>query len=29
VVDESRMRVRLPGATRKALQNFPEFRFAG
>jgi hypothetical protein len=29
VVDEARLRVRLPGATRKALQNFPEFRFAG
>jgi hypothetical protein len=28
VVDEARLRVRLPGATRKALQNFPEFRFA-
>lgn len=28
VIDETRLRVRLPGATRKALENFPEFRFA-
>jgi hypothetical protein len=28
VIDEPRLRVKLPGATRKALQNFPEFRFA-
>jgi hypothetical protein len=29
VIDDARLRVRLPGATRKALRNFPEFRFAG
>jgi hypothetical protein len=29
VIDEARLRVRLPGATRKALENFPEFRFSG
>jgi hypothetical protein len=29
VIDSERMRIRLPGATRKALRNFPEFRFAG
>jgi hypothetical protein len=27
-IDNKRMRIRLPGATRKALRNFPEFRFA-
>jgi hypothetical protein len=29
VIDEARLRVRLPGATRKALENFPQFRFSG
>jgi hypothetical protein len=29
VIDDARLRVRLPGATRKALRNFPEFRFSG
>ena len=29
LIDELRLRVRLPGATRKALENFPEFRFSG
>jgi hypothetical protein len=28
VVDQSGLRVKLPGATRKALKSFPEFRFA-
>jgi hypothetical protein len=29
VIDESRLRIKLLGATRKALRNYPEFRFAG
>jgi hypothetical protein len=28
VIEKTMLRVRLPGATRKALRNFPEFRFA-
>jgi len=27
VIDAERRRIRLPGATRKALRNFPQFRF--
>jgi PRC-barrel domain protein len=27
VIDKQQSRIRLPGATRKALRNFPEFRF--
>ena len=28
VIDNESMRIRLPGATRKALRNFPQFHFA-
>jgi hypothetical protein len=28
VIDNERMRIRLPGATRKALRNFPQFQFS-
>jgi hypothetical protein len=29
VIDSENRRIRLPGATRKALRNFPPFYFAG
>jgi hypothetical protein len=29
VVDQSRRKILLPGATREALRNYPEFTFAG
>jgi hypothetical protein len=28
-IDNENMRIRLPGATQKALRNFPQFHFAG